>query len=65
MQRVMARDGHTGQPLSGAAASHGAPLLGAVCAQVEGRIEALRNPHRPDTLVWLAWVAARLGGWSG
>jgi len=65
MQLVMARDGGTGQPLSDAADAADAPMLQAVCAKVEGRTAALKNPHAPDTLAWLAWIAARLGGWSG
>jgi hypothetical protein len=32
----------------------------AVCAQVEGRTEALRTPHAPGALAWLAWIVARL-----
>ena len=30
-----------------------------------GRTAALKNPHAPGSLAWLAWIAARLGGWSG
>ena len=65
MQLVMARDGSTAQPLSDATDPADTSLLQAVCAQVEGRTAALHNPHAPDSLAWLAWIVARLGGWSG
>jgi hypothetical protein len=54
MQLVMARDGTTAQPLSDGADTRDLPMLHAVCAKVEGRTAALKNPHAPDTLAWLA-----------
>lgn len=65
MQLVMARDGSTGQPLGDGADAADLPMLHAVCAKVEGRTAALKNPHAPDTLAWLSWITARLGGWAG
>ena len=65
MQLVMARDGTTAQPLSDGADTRDLPMLQAVCTKVEGRTAALKNPHAPDSLAWLAWIAARLGGWAG
>lgn len=65
MQLVMARDGTTAQPLSDGADTRDLPMLHAVCTKVEGRTAALKNPHASDTLAWLAWIVARLGGWAG
>lgn len=31
---------------------------------LEGKTERQKNPHKQDTLPWLAWVVARLGGWN-
>lgn len=65
MQLVLGRSGSTGQPLSDAAGPEDVPALRAFSAKLEGRTEKLKNPHAPDTLAWLAWIVARLGGWSG
>ena len=66
MQLVIGRDGRTQQPLSDVIADPGevAALL-ALNATVEGRTDKLKNPYEPDTLAWYAWIAARMGGWSG
>ena len=32
---------------------------------VEGRTAKQKNPHPIGSLAWLAWLIARLGGWSG
>ncbi len=65
MQLVLARDGNTGQPLTDAADPAELPMLRACNAKLEGRTAKLKNPHAPDSLAWLAWIVARLGGWSG
>jgi hypothetical protein len=66
MQLVMGRDGSTGQPLTDAIAnSSEVPALQAINATLEGRTEKLKNPFGPASLAWYAWIAARLGGWSG
>lgn len=65
MQLVLARDGSTGQPLSDGADPTDVPALQAINASLEGRTEKLKNPFDPVCLAWLAWIVARLGGWSG
>ncbi len=65
MQIVIGRDGATGQPLSDAADPADQPMLAAFNAKLEGRTDKLRNPHPAAGLAWLAWIVARLGGWSG
>lgn len=32
---------------------------------LEGRTDKQKNPHQDGSLAWLAWIIARLGGWSG
>lgn len=32
---------------------------------LEGKTEKQKNPHEDGSLAWLAWIVARLGGWSG
>jgi Transposase DDE domain len=65
MQLVLARDGSTGQTIADAAAPADMPALTNLNASLEGRTDKLKNPHDPTTLAWLAWIVARLGGWSG
>jgi DDE family transposase len=65
MQLVLARDGGTGQKLTDAADPADGPALRTLNASLEGRTETLKNPHDPCSLAWLAWIVARLGGWSG
>src|SRR5664279_1373331 len=66
MQLVMGRDGSTGQPLTDVIAdSSEVPALKAINASLEGRTEKQKNPFNPASLAWYAWIAARLGGWSG
>ncbi len=66
MQLVIGRDGSTGQKLTDVIADPvEVPALQAINTTLEGRTQKLKNPHDPASLAWYAWIAARLGGWSG
>ena len=65
MQLVLGRDGSTGQALTDVADPIEVPALRAISTSLEGRTEKLKNPFDPTSLAWYAWIAARLGGWSG
>jgi hypothetical protein len=65
MQLVLARDGSTGQPLTDAVEPADIAPLRQLNPTLEGRTAKLKNPHDPASLAWLAWIVARLGGWSG
>jgi len=66
MQLVIGRDGGTDQKLTDVIADQAeVPALRAINAKLEGRTEKLKNPFDPASLAWYAWIAARLGGWSG
>jgi len=65
MQIVLGRDSSTGQPMTDVADPGDAPALAAISRKLEGKTEKLKNPHHPQSLAWLAWIVARLGGWSG
>jgi hypothetical protein len=32
---------------------------------LEGKTAKQKNPHETGSLAWIAWIVARLGGWSG
>ena len=59
---VPGRDGTTGQSLSDAADPADTPMLEALNVRLEGRTARLKTPQPPASL---AWIVARLGGWSG
>jgi hypothetical protein len=40
-------------------------LLEALCRKLEGKTERQKNPHPKGSLAYVAWVCARLGGWTG
>lgn len=37
----------------------------ALIKSLEGKTRAQKNPYPPESLAWLAWAIARLGGWKG
>jgi hypothetical protein len=63
IQLVDARDGGSRQ----AADVAGPDLIKAAAAigpTLEGKTERQKNPHPANSLAWLAWIVARLGGWN-
>lgn len=65
LQLVLARGGSTGQMITDAVDPAHIPALHSLNASLEGRTDKLKNPYDSTTLAWLAWIVARLGGWSG
>ena len=65
MQLVRARDGDTEQLLVDAFEPEDQPLIEAVSQRLEGATARQKNPHAPGGLAYVAWVCARLGGWTG
>jgi len=65
IQLVRARDGHTKQKLTDGFDEEDVPLFEKLNAQLEGKTEKQKNPHRRRTLAWSSWIIGRLGGWTG
>ena len=63
MQLVDARDGSR-RPATDVLDASLQPPLEAISKTLEGRTARQKNPHPPDSLAFLAWVCARLGGWN-
>lgn len=63
LQLVDARDGGSRSALDvvDQEAIDAAAIVGPT---LEGKTARQRNPHRLGSLAWLAWIAARLGGWN-
>lgn len=40
------------------------PAIAAIGTTLERRTARQQNPHPEGSLAWLAWIAARLGGWN-
>src|SRR6266545_4837987 len=65
MQLVLARDGTVDRPATDVVAAEQLPMLEALNASLEGKTAKQKNPHPQQSIGWLAWIIARLGGWTG
>lgn len=63
MQLVDARDGSR-RPATDALPPGQIEFAAAISDSLEGATERQKNPWEKGTLAWLAWIAARLGGWN-
>jgi hypothetical protein len=63
MQLVDARDGSK-RPATDAIAPEHIEAAAAISESLEGRTDRQKNPWEKGSLAWLAWIAARLGGWN-
>lgn len=65
MQLVEGRDAGPERPATEVIAPALLVFAAVLCASLEGATAKQKNPHRQDTLAWLAWIIARLGGHTG
>ena len=65
MQLVLARDGTVDRPATDVIAADQLPMLEALQLSLEGKTAKQKNPHPKQSIAWLAWIIARLGGWTG
>jgi hypothetical protein len=63
IQLVDARDGSR-RPASDVADKAFIAAAEVIGPTLEGKTERQKNPYPPRSLAWLAWIAARLGGWN-
>jgi hypothetical protein len=63
IQLVDARDGSS-RPISDVIDPAFADALERLSKKLEGKTLRQKNPHPPDSLAFVAWIAARLGGWN-
>lgn len=63
IQLVDARDGSP-RPMSDVVDPVFRPALELLSQRLEGKTARQKNPHPPDSLAFVAWIAARLGGWN-
>lgn len=60
---VDARDG-SARPATDVIDAADIAAAAAIGVTLEGNTARQRNPHPPASLAWIAWIAARLGGWN-
>jgi Transposase DDE domain len=65
MQLVRARDGAVDRPATDVVAPEQLPILEALQISLEGKTAKQKNAHPLHSIAWLAWIIARLGGWTG
>ena len=65
MQLVLARDGTVDRPATDVVTADQLPMLEALQISLEGKTAKQKNPHAKHSIAWLAWIIARLGGWTG
>ena len=63
IQLVDARDGGP-RPASDVADQDVIIAAKAIGPTLEGKTARQKNPHQPNSLAWLSWIVARLGGWN-
>jgi Transposase DDE domain len=63
IQLVDARDGGP-RPASDVLDDAFAIALQRLSSKLEGKTQRQKNPHPPGSLAFVAWIAARLGGWN-
>jgi hypothetical protein len=63
IQLVDARDGGP-RPASDVIDANFAIALQRLSKKLEGKTQRQKNPHPPESLAFVAWIAARLGGWN-
>jgi hypothetical protein len=63
IQLVDARDGSP-RPSSDVVDDQLRPALIQISKTLEGGTQRQKNPHPPSSLAFIAWIAARLGGWN-
>jgi hypothetical protein len=63
IQLVDAREGSS-RPASDVIDDDFAAALERISTSLEGGSQRQKNPHPKDTLAFVAWIAARLGGWN-
>ena len=63
VQLVDARDGSS-RPATDVVDADEIPAVAAIGKPLEGKTRRQQNPHAKGSLAWVAWIAARLGGWN-
>ena len=64
MVLLLGREGDDAQSVEDIFSDEQQACLSSIDATLSGSSKASRNPHPPRTVIWAAWIIARLGGWK-
>jgi hypothetical protein len=65
MQLVLARAGTVDRPATDVVPPDQLLVLEALNTELEGKTAKQKNHYPKHSIAWLAWIVARLGGWTG
>jgi len=65
MSLVESRDGKNKRSASDLFTKDELVLLFMICKKLMGKTEKQKNPHTKNSMAWVSWIIARLGGWNG
>lgn len=65
MTLVESRDGKNNRNAGDLFTESELALFPLICRKIEGKTEKQKNPHVKNSMAWVAWIIARLGGWNG
>lgn len=65
MSLVESRDGKNNRSAKNLFTKEELALLLLICNKVEGKTEKQKNLYTTNSMAWVAWIIARLGGWNG
>jgi hypothetical protein len=65
MSLVESRDGKSNRQAIDLFTKDELALLLLLCRKLEGKTEKQKNSHIQNSMAWVAWIIARLGGWNG
>lgn len=65
MQLIKDRSNEQGQSATLIVGQEHFNFVSALVRSLEGKTQAQQNPYPKESLAWLAWAIARLGGWNG
>ena len=65
LQLIKDRNNDHGQKAELIIAKEDLRFVYALILSLEGNTQAQKNPYPTESLAWLAWAVARLGGWKG
>ncbi len=65
MSLVESRDGKNNRNASDLFTKEELMVLLLICKKKEGITEKQKNPYDKNSMAWVSWIIARLGGWNG
>jgi hypothetical protein len=65
MSLVESRDGKNNRLATNLFTTNELNVLLLICKKLQGKTEKQKNPYEKNSMAWVSWIIARLGGWNG